>query len=81
MISCVIEVEITFQSDIGNHTRNRLAKISSNTTINRSAGTREKGSNKRVLLSTAVAMEEWQMRFSDGLFGDILSIHLLHANY
>ena len=31
---------------------------------------RDKGSNKWVFLSAAVAMEEWQMRFSDGLFGD-----------
>ena len=41
MISCAMEVEIFFKSDIGNHTRNPLANVSSNTAINRSAGTRE----------------------------------------
>ena len=39
---------------------------------------RDKGRNKHVIVSTAEAMEQWQTRFSAGLFGDILSIHQLH---
>ena len=56
-----------------------MAKVSSNTIISRSAGTREATKMLFYLTATIIAMEEWwQMRFSDGLFGDILSIHQFH---
>jgi hypothetical protein len=43
---------------------------------------RDKGSNKRIIVSTDVAMmEEWETRFSDGLIGDLLFIRQLPANY
>ena len=55
MISWAMEVVIFLKSDIlGNDTRNRLAKVSSNTTIKQIS--RDKGSSKSVILSTAIAM-------------------------
>ena len=74
-----MEVEISFKSDFGNHTEKPIDKGFKQD--NNQQISRDKESNKRILLSTDEAMEEWQTRFSDGFFGDTLSIHQFHANY
>jgi hypothetical protein len=79
--SCVCPVVIFIKSDIGNHTRNGLAKVSSNTIISRSAGTTE-ATNRSFYLyscSNGGAANEilrwivWRYTFYSSI--------ALHANY
>ena len=66
------------QSDIGHWQphKGRIGEEFTKQGNNQPISRRDKGRNKHVmiLVSTAEAMEQWQTRFSAGLFGDILSI-------